>query len=53
MDGVKQASAESGQNSVYLVRYETTTREAKLRPTVLGVANSSVRHTRPEPRGHP
>ena len=29
MDGVKQASAESGQNSVYLVRYETTTREAK------------------------
>ena len=53
MDGIQQASTESGQNSVYLVWYETTTREAKSRLTVLGVANSSVRHTRPEPRGHP
>ena len=53
VDGFKQASTKSGQNSYHLVRYETTTREAELRSTVFGVANSSVRHTRPEPRGHP
>ena len=53
MDGVKQASTESGQNSVHLVRYEATTREAELRSTVFGVAKSSVRHTCTEPRGHP
>ena len=53
VDGVKQASTESGQNPVHLVRYEATTREAELWSTVFGVANSSVRHTRPEPRGHP
>ena len=46
MDGIKQASTKSGQNTVHLVRYETTTCEAELRSTVFGVANSSVRsHT--------
>ena len=39
--------------TVHLVRYETTTCEAELRSTVFGVANSSVRHTRPESWGHP
>ena len=53
VDGVKQASTKSGQNSVHLVWYETTTCEAELWSTVICVANSSVWHTRPEPRGDP
>ena len=39
--------------SIHLVWYKTATREAELRLTVIGVTNSSVRHTRLEPQGHP
>ena len=43
-DGVKQVSAQSGQNSVHLVRYKTETREVKYWSTVIGVVNTYVRN---------